>query len=188
MKDPRIESGVGKGLIFSTWWSFDKSDLRTEGEDGFYEMGTHEGKFIGIRRLYDWGAATYRISLYRADEERGGDWFTLSITPEGGAEFIVGSLRFPRLDPAVPARIRPHGIAFLEAYSNAATYSDIEPWSLSFTVRGDDEAVHTARSEYPAFPTARVPNADVSYDTETRFISMAYGRGVEQVHQAAVLF
>ena len=118
MKNPDTDQGIGKGLIFSTWWTFDLADVRVEQPDGFHEKGTHEGKFVGVRRPYEWGVGVYRLTLEREEEDRDGDWFGLSIKREGdeaeSASTRIGSLRFKRRDASVPARIRADGITFLE--------------------------------------------------------------------------
>lgn len=40
-----------------------------------------QGKFIGVRRLFDWSVGKYCVRLCRGVNERGGDWFDLFITP-----------------------------------------------------------------------------------------------------------
>jgi hypothetical protein len=82
--DPKFGSGrvtnVGKGLLFSTWWTFDANDARVA-DDGFYQLGTHEGGFLGVRRKFEWTPGDYRIRLARADasNDNASDWFDLTI-------------------------------------------------------------------------------------------------------------
>jgi hypothetical protein len=181
VSDPKTWKGLGKGLIFSTWWTFDLADLRLAEERGFYQQGTHEGKFIGVRRLYDWTAGRYLLTLERTEPERGGDWFTLSITwlkafadsagstctptrrattPVLMERTVIGSLRFPRRKADVPATIRADGISFLEVYSNAAHESEIADWALAVAAFGDGKHPLMARSEYPKWPYAEVSCTD----------------------------
>jgi hypothetical protein len=193
------DGGIGKGCIFSTWWTFDAADTRPE-SDGFIQLGTHEGRFVGVRRAYHWGVGDYRLTLERADQEGDGDWFAMSIQPIGalggpgvrpeatGPSSPLGALRFRRAKPDRPATIAPGGPAFLEIYSNAETYGDIPDWSLDLMAYGDGRRAVSARSEYPAFPYAEVPNADVAYAPERERVAMAFGRTVERVHPAAQLF
>ena len=191
--------GVGKGCIFSTWWTFDAADTRPE-SDGFIQLGTHEGRFVGVRRVYDWGVGDYRLTVARAEQEGDGDWFAMSIQPIGpvnsaairpsvtGPSSPLGALRFRRANPDRPATIAPGGPAFIEIYSNADTYADIADWSLDLMAYGDDRRAVSARSEYPAFPFAEVPNADVSFVAERDRVAMAFGRTIERVHPAGSLF
>ena len=176
--------GIGKGCIFSTWWTFDATDTRPE-SDGFIQLGTHEGRFVGVRRAYEWGVGDYRLTLARADPEGDGDWFAMSIQPIGpvvtpgvrplptGPVAPLGALRFRRANPDRPATISPAGPAFIEVYSNAATYADIDDWSLDLMAYGDGRRAVTARSEYPAFPYAVVPNVDVSYAAPRERVAIA---------------
>ena len=194
--------GVGKGCIFSTWWTFDAGDTRPE-SDGFIQLGTHEGRFVGVRRVYDWGVGDYRLRVERAEREGDGDWFAMSIQPIEpigpvvspgvrplpiGVAAPLGALRFRRADPDRAATIAPGGPAFLEIYSNADTYADIADWSLDLMAYGDDRRAIGARSEYPAFPYAEVPNAEVAYVAERDRVTMAFGRSIERVHAATRLF
>ncbi len=200
--------GVGKGCIFSTWWTFDAADTRPEA-DGFIQLGTHEGRFVGVRRVYDWGVGDYRLTVQRAEQEGDGDWFAMSIQPiqpigrvgtggpvastgvrplPTGVAVPLGALRFRRADPDRPATIAPGGPAFLEIYGNADTYADIADWSLDLMAYGDDRRAIGARSEYPAFPYAEVPNAEVAYVADRDRVTMAFGRSIERVHAAAKLF
>jgi hypothetical protein len=80
---------VGPGFIFSRWGSLDKNELRINDNGGFYELGTHEGEFIGVRLPYAFSATTYRVSLVH----EGDHWYRLEFTPAGGAPLDVGSLR-----------------------------------------------------------------------------------------------
>ena len=64
--DPERVRGVGKGLIFSTWWTFD-ADATRLAPAGFRELGTHEGRFVGVRRPYPWVVGDYRVTLVRSE-------------------------------------------------------------------------------------------------------------------------
>ena len=151
------EGGIGKGLIFSTWWSFDAADTRVDSAGGgFIQLGTHEGQFVGIRRPYAWSVGEHRLRIARGEPERGGDWFDLSCDGTW-----IGALRFPRRDPAVPARIDPQGTTFLEVYDTAETFAEIPDWWVDLQAFGDGERAASARTEYPRFPHGQdIPNAD----------------------------
>ena len=171
---------TGKGWIFSTWWTFELSDTRVP-PDGFVQQGTHEGRFVGVRRNLDWTAGGCVARLQRAEPAGDGDWFDLWVEPDGETPVWIGSLRFKRRDPAVPARIAPTGPAFLEVYSGARRYGDIPEWHVDAMVRG---CVH-ASSEYPAFPKAEVPNCDSFYDSMRHRVHARFG---ERIHAPGQLF
>lgn len=194
VSDPGTGRGIGKGLIFSTWSSFDESDSRIAA-DGFRELGTHEGRFLGIRKPFQWTTGDYRITLSRAESEvvdgRGMDWFDLSVTPVGpatpdlsrpapvGPSVWVGGLRFPRRLPQRAATVQPGGLLFLEVYSGAGTWLDVSPWHLDVMAYGDGVRCPSGRMEYPRFPHGqRMPNANVGYDPTRGRAVLKIGSGV----------
>jgi hypothetical protein len=175
---PSAGSGVGKGLIFSTWWSFDAADTRLAA-DGFRQLGTHEGRFVGIRRPYEWRAGDYRVTLSRSEPERVDgrtlDWFDLSIeplaplspglarpVPVGPSEWI-GGIRFARSDPDTPAAIGP-GLMFLEVYSGARSWDTLPSWQVDVMAFGDGDRCPRGRTEYPRPYGRPVHNVSVRYD------------------------
>ncbi len=198
---PGAHRGIGKGLIFSTWWSFDASDSRIA-EDGFVEKGTHEGKFIGVRRPYRWSTGNYRVTLIRSEAEAVAgstrDWFDLYIEPIGEAQAEsagadaahadprgratwIGGLRFPRLDAAVPARVEPGGLLFLEIYSGARTWAEVEPWRVTVSAAGDGEPCREITTEYTSFPFGqKMPNVNARYDADVHGVELAIGPEVIQ--------
>lgn len=188
--------GVGKGAIFSTWWSFDAADLDAS-DGGFSEMGTHEGKFIGVRRTVDWSVGDWRMSFepsHGADRHhrRPGNWLDASFSALApavadrrpapvGPPTRIGSLRFP-----TPARtegsISPRFVSFLEVYSGATTYSDIADWHLDVMAFGDGVSASSVRTSYPAYPYAEVPNTDAWYDADRRRVHLRFGDETERRH------
>lgn len=201
IQHPETMEGVGKGLIFSTWWSFDRSDIRVA-EDGFHQLGTHEGKFVGVRRTFEWTTGDYRVALLRADVDvvngREFDWFDLTITPtsphvssraprpdEAGSTTWIGAMRFPRRTPGIPARIEPRSPLFLEVYSGAETWGDVSPWSVDIMAYGNGVRCPGGRTEYPSYPHGqRMPNADIFFDVSRDRVGVAFGRGITQTHSA----
>jgi len=180
---PGLGRGIGKGLIFSTWWSFDAADTRLV-PGGFREMGTHEGRFIGVRRPYPWGAGRYRVSLARSGPDvangRAMDWFELSIAtrPDGQGE-LIGGLRFPRRSPGSPASIDPGGLMFFEVYSGAATWRDVAPWHVGAMAYGDGVRCPAGRTEYPRFPFGQqMPNVNLRFDPGSGLVQVQAGAGV----------
>ena len=199
-------SRIGKGAIFSTWGSFEAKDVRWA-DDGFIERGTHEGQFLGVRRPFVWGLSSYRMRLSRGDVDLTdvpSDWFDLSIQPidplsssaasgtrpaPSGDAFWIGSLRFARQDPAIPATLSAHGIAFLEVYRGALTFGEITPWWCDLQGFGDGRRPVSARAEYPAFPHGQnVPNADTWYEPERDRVHLRFGGVYERTHEPAQLW
>jgi len=194
---------IGKGLIFSTWWTFDGADTRIA-TDGFRELGTHEGRFVGVRRPYAWAVGSYRVRLARSEPDlvagRETDWFDLWIMPVEPAPVIppghgrssarpgvtgpmewVGGLRFPRRSRGEPATIGSGGVTFFEVYSGAATWADVAPWHVGVMAYGDGERCPAGRTEYPRYPHDQLmPNANVRYDPLTGLVELAAGSGVVQ--------
>ncbi len=192
--------GVGKGLIFSTWWSFDPADTRIA-EDGFIQLGTHEGHFVGVRRPYQWGVGDYRLRLARGEPEGDGDWFDLSIQrilprealsitrpePVGDSHWI-GALRFPRKDPLIPATLSASATGFLEVYGGAPTFAEIDPWWCDLQGFGDGIRPQKATSSYPAFPHGQaVPNADTWFDAERDRVHLRFGGSTQRKHDPGEL-
>jgi hypothetical protein len=194
VSNPETNRGVGKGLIFSTWWSFDESDARIPA-DGFRELGTHEGNFVGIRRPYPWTTGNYRVTLSRSESDsvdgRESDWFDLSITPTDGEGSVdtrpeaigpsewIGGLRFLRKRAERAATIDPGGLLFLEVYSGASTWADVTPWHVDTMAFGNGGRCPSGRTEYPRYPFGQqMPNANVRYDAKRASVDISFGAGV----------
>ena len=103
---------MGKGLIFSRWGTRDLANART---DGFTQSSGHEGDFIGVRRLYEWGAGDYEVRFAPDGEDPEGRWFGLWITDlEDGTTTWIGSLRFPlgsRVEAPTYSTVEIYGLA-----------------------------------------------------------------------------
>jgi hypothetical protein len=191
---------VGKGAIFSTWWTFDEADAEVVEPDGFYQLGTHEGKFLGVRRPFAWGAEHLRFSISRGPENvsRGGRWFGCSVSrlsaggsPVARAEVVgepirIGALRF-RDEKGLPPTIGRSPLSFLELYSDARTYADIADWHIDVMAYGNGVRAHSLRTEYPAYPKV-VPNTDSWYDETTDRAHLRFGRDTVRAHDAATYF
>jgi hypothetical protein len=200
IQHPETMQGVGKGLIFSTWWSFSVEDIRVA-DDGFYQLGTHEGMFVGVRRNYDWSAGDYRVAISRANVEvvngRELDWFDLTIAPTGpivgadrpaetGAPTWIGAMRFPRRTPGTPARIQPKAPLFLEVYSEADTWADVARWDLDIMAYGNGVRCPDGKTAYPRYPNNQaMPNANATYDASRQRVRIAFGDGVERTDAPA---
>jgi hypothetical protein len=189
--NPALGHGVGKGLILSTWSSFDASDTRLAG-DGFLELGTHEGRFVGVRRPYEWRAGDYRVRLARASAESDAtstDWFELSIQPlattrsssrrlePAGDAVWIGALRFRRRAPERPATIDVGGLMFLEVYSGAQRWSELPTWQVAVMAYGKGERCPRGVIEYPRPYGRAVSNTSAHYDGTREMIELQLGLG-----------
>jgi hypothetical protein len=196
--DPRTGRGTGKGLIFSTWWSFDAADVRVA-DDGFIELGTHEGYFVGVRRPYAWGAGDYRVTLARGEGDIAGrrplDWFDLSIErlapladagrrPDRiGEPTWIGAIRFPRRRRRRPAQIDP-GQLFLEVYSNARRWDEVPPLDIDIMAFGEGQPCPSGMTEYPRPYGKDVPIADAHYVADRGRIALVLSQSGSR-HPAA---
>ena len=199
IQHPDSGVGTGKGLIFSTWWSFDAADIRVA-DDGFFQLGTHEGRFVGVRRNVDWTVGDYRVSLIRAEldvvEGREFDWFDLSFTALGsqigsdrpepvGETTWIGGVRFPRRTPGTPARIEPRAPLFLEVYSNAFTWADVALFDVDVMAFGNGVRCPRGRTEYARYPNSQLmPNVNVRFDADNERVRMAFGGETKMVDAA----
>lgn len=200
--DPGRGRGAGKGLIFSTWWTFDAGATRLAPE-GFRELGTHEGRFVGVRRPYPWVVGDYRVTLTRSEAAEQldvpADWFDLFIqttTPQAtapsrpepsGARTWIGGLAFPRRVSSVPARIEETSTAFVEVYSGARRWGDVPAWDVDLMAYGDGRRCPQGAIEYPVFPFGKnrpMPNANARFDLESQQVKLRYGGTTSRIDPA----
>jgi hypothetical protein len=200
--DPERARGAGKGLIFSTWWTFDAGATRLPPE-GFRELGTHEGRFVGVRRPHPWAVGDYRVALVRSELAAQlhipADWFDLyiqSTAPRGigpgrpelvGNRAWIGSLAFPRRHASIPAMIEETSTAFMEVYSRARRWGDIPPWDVDLMAYGDGQPCPRGATEYPVFPFGNnrpMPNANARYDLASGLVKLRYGGSTNRVDPA----
>ena len=199
--DPGRVRGAGKGLIFSTWWTFDASATRLA-PGGFRELGTHEGRFVGVRRPYPWVVGDYRVTLLRAEPAAQRrvptDWFDLYIQPMAprdtgwgrpelvGDQTWIGGLAFPRRHASIPAMIEEVSTAFMEVYSGVRRWGDIPLGCRSHGLRRR-EVLPGGTTEYPVFPFGNdrpMPNANARYDPASGLVKLRYGGSTNRVDPA----
>ncbi len=199
ISDPGRVRGAGKGLIFSTWWTFDADATRLS-PGGFRELGTHEGRFVGVRRPYPWVVGDYRVTLARSESaaqlQVPADWFDLSIQPtaplgtsQGRPELLgqrtwIGGLAFPRRRGTVPAMIEAACTSFMEVYSRARCWGDIPSWDVDLMVYGDGKPCPHGATEYPVFPFGNnraMPNANARYEPASGLVKLRYGGTTNRV-------
>ena len=150
---------MGKGLIFSRWGTRDLADART---DGFTQSSGHEGDFIGVRRLYEWGAGDYEVRFAPDGEDPEGRWFGLWITDlEDGTTTWIGSLRFP-----LGSRVDAPTYSTVEIYGRPLRPIDIPVWHVSMKPPTfDGEPAKMGFSEYDVFSVGTL-NTDIVFDGE----------------------
>jgi hypothetical protein len=202
MADPERARGAGKGLIFSTWWTFDVNATRLA-PGGFRELGTHEGRFVGVRRPYPWVVGDYRITLVRSEPALElpvpADWFDLYVQSTAvreassdrpelvGERTWIGGLAFARSHASTPAMIEHTSTAFMEVYSRARRWGDIPPWDVDLMAYGDGQPCPRGSTEYPVFPFGRnrpMPNANARFNRGSGLVELRYGGSTDRVEPA----
>jgi hypothetical protein len=200
--DPGRLRGAGKGLLFSTWWTFDPGATRLA-PGGFRELGTHEGRFVGVRQPYPWVVGDYRVTLARSEPAAQvgapADWFDLYIQPTAppgtgpgrpelaGLRTWIGGLAFPRRHGSMPALIDEASTTFMEVYSRARRWGDIPRWDVDLMAYGDGQPCPRGVTEYPVFPFGNnrpMPNANARYDLTNDVVQLRYGDSTNRVDPA----
>lgn len=179
---------IGPGLIFSSWATRSGADVDA-GPGGFVEVGAHEGGFVGVRRPCRLDPGVWQLTLARsgrADSSAGpGDRWVLSATGPDGRLLEVGSILFPRVDPAAPGRVDAGGTGFWELYSGAARASDVPLWEVAVMAHGVDGTACT-RGEvlYPRFPDRpRFAAVDAHYEPATGLVAVSAGGATTTTHR-----
>ena len=142
--------GRGKALIYSRWGTRDLVNARFSEEGGWTQSAGHEGDFIGVRRLYDWGAGDYRIRIAPDGLDPDGEWFGLWITDLGtDVTTWIGSLKFPPINGT--ATFKPYSSATIELYGiGPIAPIDIALWHVSVKrPLGDDVPAGLGLTHYP---------------------------------------
>lgn len=185
--DPPYE-GLGKAVIFSRWEERDLRFAKWDETDGFAQSSGHEGDFIGVRRLYDWGAGNYRARLTPegpADEH--GRWFGLWVTDLAtDTTTWIGSMQFPLKDGV--ARITKSVYSTMEVYGFGTFRPiDLPVWHVSIAPpRADGELSTWGVTSYSAFTDA-VLNNELYYDGVANVVKMTAGGTTERKSKAGVV-
>ena len=164
----------GKAAIFSRWKTRDLGNARWHEQDGFSQSAGYEGDFIGVRRLYDWGAGDYRARLGPDGKDDDGQWYSVWITDKAaGVETWIGSLRFPFIGGR--AAITEPSYSTLEVYGNAIRPIDIPEWHVTIErPLADGRRSHGAHLDIAAFYD-EITNADVRYDRRADVVHLRVG-------------
>jgi hypothetical protein len=120
----RPQSGCqGNGLIFSRWCEANEQPNAAStrcSENGFIELGRHEGDFVGVRRPVPWKSGRFRCSIAPTDKTSAATWFEFSVEDLSTSErYSCGQLAFPR------AGIENGGGTWIETYSGAASEGQV---------------------------------------------------------------
>lgn len=168
---------LGNGVIFSRWGTRNLALARWDETDGFAQSSGHEGDFIGVRRLYDWGVGKYRLRLAPDETSQEGDWFGLWITDlASDTTTWVGSLRFPS-----GGKMLGHGYSTMEVYGQPIHTEDIPYWHVSIELpRADGRPARGGTFGYSAF-TGEVNNADIRYSKEEGVVHIRAGGATERI-------
>ena len=171
----------GKGLIFSRWETRDLTNARVaDPKEGWSDSSGHEGDFIGVRRLYNWGAGDYRVYIAPDGSDSEGEWFGVWITDKASEETTwIGSLKFPYLDGT--AAIRSPVYTAMEIYGGPPIRSiDIPEWHVSVKrPSGDGVEPLWFESGYSMFES-EMQNSNVRYDRTDRVIHLQAGGSTER--------
>jgi hypothetical protein len=169
-----------KGFVFSRWDSQDAADTHIAFPDGYREIGKQDGAFVGVRRHLAWAEGNYRMTLRRNRYDGVGDWFELWVTPPTGPTWLIGALRFPRNNPALPAQIAPTVTSFAEVYSvDPVPVSHVPTWDVSLAASIDGRRAAHANAEYPLLANgSSFPNITMSPDPSVGGARIAFGNKV----------
>lgn len=125
----------GPGVIFSKFGDRDARNVRA-GPDSVAVNHDHEGGFVGVRRLFEWGRGCYTGRLERRETERGGDWIDLTIVHEG-VERYVGGIWFERTT-AEPIAFPYEGSTWTEFYGYFGRNSrELPRYAMRIAASGD---------------------------------------------------
>ena len=174
---------LGKAVIFSRWGTRDLALAKWDETDGFAQSSGHEGDFIGVRRLYQWGPGDYRVRLALSETSQEGDWFGLWITNlASDTTTWVGSLMFP-----TGGKIVGSGYSTMEVYGDPIHIEDIPFWHVSIDLpRADGQAAQRGRFGYSMF-TGEANNADIQYSRDEGTVHIRAGGATERIGQAGTV-
>ena len=176
-----------KAAVFSRWGTRDLSLARFDPDEGWAQSSGHEGDFIGVRRLYEWGAGDYRARIAKVEADSDGAWFSVWLTERSsGVTTWIGALKFPLhrgtadLPPLRGATIELYGVA-------PARPIDTPVWHVSVNRPiGDGESPVGLVTQYPFddSPNALF-NSNVRYDPEQDRVHLVIGGITERQDPAA---
>jgi len=181
--------GVGKGLIFSRWNTDDLSNVK-RAKNAWTERGHEDGKFISIRKKYDWTTHVYQLKIAYIETDDYGDWYGVWILDlDDGREDFLGSIRFPKIEPE-RSGIKDHGACarstWIELYHKRDSRTPIPTWHVSVKDIYVDNGIRPrhAKSQY----SSKIGRTDIHRDKATGEIHLLMGHNVTRKHDAGKLY
>ena len=174
-------------IIFSQWNTSDLSNIEL-GPGATEVNGTETGsQFISLR--YDAGdlpVGQYAVNMTRTNYDGTGDWFAYYVTFPGQAQQYIGSIRFPRANPSIPASFHDGGGSWTEFWdnNNNATLYPVPLWHVNLEVRADNSLIpNSAISSY-----STMPNSDIYAESSGGYVDFVIGGSTPRCHPAGYLW
>ena len=180
--DPHTPLPHERRVIYSRWDIRDLNWARWHETEGWSQSSGHEGDFIGVRRVYDWGAGDYNILLAPDGEpDDVGQWYGLWITDKAtGVQTWIGSLKFPLVNGK--ARMDNATYATAEVYGRKPVRPiDIPEWYVSIERPLMDGApAASAWTGYSWF-FEEITNSDIRWDIDSQQMHIRVGGLTERL-------
>lgn len=168
--------GQGKGLIFSRWGSRDRTDAAAS-DAGWVESAGHEGDFVGVRSLFEWGLGRYTCWLQPTRQEANATWYEFRVRRHDDVtEATAGALRFSNINGHRPL-IHSGGSTWTEVYSPAEPIDHVPMSHLNVWLYANGNTMAPTRCDVTYNP--KFPWAD-AYCTKNGMLSLRSGNGVSQ--------
>jgi len=178
LRNPRI--GLqGKGLIFSRWNSSDKADC-APAPGGWCDKGEENGKYVGVRSLFDWKLGRYLCWLRPTQEEMNARWYEFCLRClADGREATVGSLRFQNPGQQ-KAQIHSGGGSWTEVYSGVTIAEDVPLTQvIVHSIAANNNSMRPVRCDTTYNPN--FPCADC-FVSSSGILHLNSGKGVSLIH------
>jgi hypothetical protein len=174
-------------IIFSQWNTSNLSDI--ELGPGATEVNSTESgsQFISLR--YAAGGlpvGQYTVNMTRTNYDGTGDWFAYYLTLPAQAQRYIGSIRFPRANPSVPASFKDGGGSWTEFWDNNGntTLYPVPLWHVNLEVRANSNLVpNSAISSY-----STMPNSDIYAESPGGYVDFVIGGSTPRCHAAGYLW
>lgn len=162
--------GRGKGMLFSRFGTTDETNAEKEnGSDAWSVSSNSEGDFVGVRKLVNWTAHHYTLSLRILRDDQVGRWFGFWLVDEdSGVETYGGALRFPKDSAGRYPYILTEGFgSFIEHATSVSTSAAVPLWTLGVgrpVANGGAYAAIAASWRYAPSDGAIWENSDIWSD------------------------
>jgi hypothetical protein len=171
----------GKGLLFSRWDTQNSEDAAPS-PGGWMENSAHEGGFVGVRSVFEWGIGRYFCRLFPRDPDNVGVWYEYRVRRlSDDVEASPGALRFPFVKAQRPL-IHSGGGSWTEVYRGAVAVEDVPFTQFDVrSLRANNNSLAPIRCDTGY--NERFPLAD-SECTPQGVLSLRSGHGVVRNHAA----